>query len=90
MKEYKKPIVNTISIKTSGILSGSYAYNCPIRPWVKCDEYNADMQEWKAAVEYAAVHKLNHPFMFMCDDRMSCPRKTCSIFLEWQRQQKTK
>lgn len=95
MKEYKKPVVDTIFIKTSEILcefSGGYyqkTYNCPIKPQLNCDEYNACMQDWKNAIKYAVKNKLNRTFM-TGPDEMSCPRKTCSIFIEWQKQHKTK
>nr|MBQ0091446.1 hypothetical protein [Candidatus Enterousia merdequi] len=88
-KEYKEPIINTTSIKTSGFLlsfSGSYnqeTYNCPIKPQISCDEYNASMQRWENAIEYAAKNKLNRTFL-TGPGEMSCPRKTCPIFVEWQ------
>lgn len=93
MNLYKKPVISIISVQTNSILNGfsgdSKVYNCPINPWIACYDYNKCVQEWKNAVEYAVVNKLNRTFLTTSDE-MGCPHKDCKIFVKWQRQQKTK
>jgi len=97
MKKYVRPEFKTVNFINNSFLclSGdsdneNICYTCPIKKDFICFDYNNNMHEWKHAIRYAVKHKQNRTFHFF-DNEMSCPRKNCKIFIEWQKQQqKTK
>lgn len=98
-KVYVQPSVKVITILHKGLLCASgnvydvkpeiKKYGCPIKDGIDCPDYDKEMYEYEQWLKDLANRQSSAIFNQGLDE-YHCPRKSCPIYLEWQKQQKTR